>query len=75
MIVVFVYYLQLGSFELHVTSAWLRYKAHPPNKGFVIRDKTMHVTDEYTLNSEVRGLYDMPRSLVAFFPLMTTTGA
>ena len=25
--------LRLGSFELHVTGACLRYKAHPPNKG------------------------------------------
>ena len=42
--------LQLGSF---VTGVWLRYKAHPPNKGCVIRDKTMCLTDEYVLNSEV----------------------
>ena len=53
MIAVFVHHLQLGSFELHVTGAWLRYEAHLPNKGCVIRDKTMHLTDEYVLNSEV----------------------
>ena len=29
------------------------YKAHPHNKGCVIRDKTMRLTDEYALNSEV----------------------
>ena len=33
--------------------AWLRYKAHPPNKGCVVHDKTMRLTDEYVLNSEV----------------------
>ena len=38
----------------------LRYKAHPPNKGCVIRDKTMRLTDEYAHKIEVRltsGLY------------------
>ena len=40
--------------------AWLRYKEYPPNKGCVIRDKAMCLTDEYALNSEVHltsGLY------------------
>ena len=35
---------------------------HPPNKGCVIHDKTMRLTDEYALNSEVHltnGLYGM----------------
>ena len=56
----FCEHLQLGSFELHVTGACLCYKAHPPNKGCVIRDTTMHLTDEYARNSEVcltSGLY------------------
>ena len=65
MIAVFVLHLQLGSFELHITSAWLRYKVHPLNKGCVIRNKTMHLTDEYALYSEVqltRGLYGIDRN-------------
>ena len=60
MIAVFVQRLQLGSFKLHVTSAWLSFKAHPPNKGCVICNKTIRLTDEYVFNSEVRlisGLY------------------
>ena len=31
----------------------VRYKAHSPYKGCVIHDKTMHLTDEYALNTEV----------------------
>ena len=38
---------------MHVTGECLSYKAHLPNKGCVIRDKTMYLTDEYSLNSEV----------------------
>ena len=38
---------------MHVTGERLSYKAHLPNKGCVIRDKTMSLTDEYALNSEV----------------------
>ena len=38
---------------MHITGAWLRYKAHPPNKRCAIRDKTMCLTDEYDFNSEV----------------------
>ena len=38
---------------MHVTGERLSYKAHLPNKGCVIRDKTMYLTDEYALNSEV----------------------
>ena len=38
---------------MHVTGEHLSYKAHPPNKGCVIRDKTMYLTDEYAVNSEV----------------------
>ena len=56
MIAVFMQHLQLGSLELHVNlycDVWLRCKVHPPNKGCVIRDKTMCLTDEYILNSEV----------------------
>ena len=40
--------------------SWLCCKVHPPNKGCVICNKTMRLTDEYVLNSEVRltsGLY------------------
>ena len=29
-----------------------RYIAHLPNKGCVIRDQTVHLTDEYALSSE-----------------------
>ena len=50
------FHVHLGSFELHVTDirgTWLCCKVHLPNKGCVIRDKTMHITDEYALNSEV----------------------
>ena len=53
MTAVFMQHLQLGSF---VTGAWLRNKAHPPNKGCVIRNKTMRLTDKYALNT-VRGAY------------------
>ena len=34
---------------MHVTGERLSYKAHLPNKGCVIRDKTMYLTDEYAL--------------------------
>ena len=32
---------------------WLHYKVHQANEVFVICDKTMHLTNEYVLNSEV----------------------
>ena len=38
---------------MHVTGEHLSYKVHLPNKGCVIRDKTMYLTDEYAVNSEV----------------------
>ena len=40
-------------------SAWLHYKTHPPNKRCIVRNKTLYLTNEYLLNSEVsltRGL-------------------
>ena len=46
------------------SGVWLR---HPPNKGCVIRDKTIRLTDEYVLNSEVcltSRLYNMHISKV-----------
>ena len=44
-----------SNFELHVTGIrdiWLRYKVYHLIKD-VIRDKTVQLTDEYALNSEV----------------------
>ena len=44
-----------SNFELHVTGIrdiWLRYKVYHLIKD-VIRDKTVQLTDEYPLNSEV----------------------
>ena len=37
----------------HTLEAGYRCKANPPNKGWVKHDTTMHLTDEYALNSEV----------------------
>ena len=46
---------------------WLHCKAHPPDKGCVIRDKNIGLTDEYGLNSEVcltSGFYGMCSALM-----------
>ena len=43
-----------STWKLRIVRYWCVALSHPPNKGCVIRDKTMRLTDEYALHSEVR---------------------
>ena len=50
MIAVFMYTLEASNCTSPVyRDTWLHCKPHPPNKGCVMRDKIMHLTDEYAL--------------------------